>query len=186
MECCLTTYPGRKIPAGTVRYRPAAPTEPSRAPLWWFTPDRPETRSRRPDPTFLHKLERDFPGLIVVNWHPIRQRWQVWTRSPRIKTPYCRGWLLLFFVEDREGGYLPLDERVLFQIWDRSQRKWGDGVKYFNRIVAEMKRDQMLRDKYNDQECDDRSSDYWNHTKIQVSMRGKSSGNKFVKHHAGD
>ena len=26
----------------------------------------------------------------------------------------------------------------------------------------------------------------WDHTKIQVSMRGPSSGSKFVRHHAGD
>ena len=33
---------------------------------------------------------------------------------------------------------------------------------------------------------EDVGSDQWDHTKIQVSMRGSSNGSKFVRHHAGD
>lgn len=172
---------GRKVPGGNLRYRPPVKTELASYPLWWFHPDRPETHSRKPDPIFLRKLEEDFPG-IAINWHPIKQRWQVWARSNAVQTPYCRGWKLLFFLEDANGGYVPLDDRTLVTIWLRSGKKHGDGLKYYDRLVAEELHQRKMKDKAMDQERDDKSSDYWGYT--QIKNIGK--GSKFVNHHAGD
>jgi len=172
---------GRKVPGGHVRYQPIPRTALSSVPAWWFHPGRPETRSRTPDPIFQRKLDQDFPG-IHVNWHPLKQRWQVWTRSNRVQTPYCRGWLLLFTLEDEQGDYVPLDERTLVVIWDRSARRWGNGKQYFNRIESEIAHEKRLRAAAHDDERDYKAGEYWDYTKI----KNIGSGSKFTRHHAGD
>ena len=172
---------GRKVPWGALRPQLLALTPSTSLPLWWWTPDRTETRERLPDRMFQEKLEQGFPG-IVVNWHPLRQRWQVWARSNRVRTPYCRGWLLLFTHEGPNGEYLPLDERIFVIIWDRSAKRWGNGRQYFDRIEAEIQHDKEKRAKDLDDERDYMTSEYWNYTLI----KNIGQGSKFVQHHAGD
>ena len=93
---------------------------------------------------------------------------------------------MLFVVEDSEQRYVPLDDRTLAAVYEQSGFKWGSGKKYWARIEEEAQREHEVRDKDRDNLLDDVGSDQWDHTKIQISMRGPSSGSKFVNHHAGD
>jgi len=172
----------RKIPeAINLRYQPVEKTPLTSVPLWWFTPDRPESRERRPDRVFQAKIDQDFPG-ISITWHPLKKRWQVWARSNRVKTPYCRGWLLLFTLEGPNGEYFPLDERVCVLIWERTARRWKNGREYFDRIESEIQRDRERRAKADGEDRDWKARDYWNYTLIKNIGRGS----KFTQHHAGD
>jgi len=130
----------------------------------------------------LHDLHPD----LEATWHPTRQRWLVWYRRPRIQHPLSPGWLLLLVVETSTNEYVPLDDRTLAAVYEQSGFKWGSGKQYWARIEDEAQRDHDKRDADREQLIDDIGSDQWNHTKIQVSQYGHSSGSKFVTHHAGD
>jgi hypothetical protein len=134
---------------------------------------------------FRTKLKRLHADLDAT-WHPARERWLVWYRRPRIAHQLCPGWLLLFVVEDSQNRYVPLDDRALAAAYEQSGFKWGSGKAYWARIEDESRRDHEARDATREQLVDDVGSAQWDHTKIQISMCGQSSGSKFVNHHAGD
>ena len=119
---------------------------------------------------------------LDVTWHPLKERWLVWYRRPRIEN----GWLLLFIAEDSQHRFVPLDERIMAACYEQSGFKWGSGKAYWSRIEDEAERDKAARDADREQGLEDAGSDHWDHTKIQISMCGQSSGSKFAKHHAGD
>jgi len=119
---------------------------------------------------------------LDITWHPYRERWIVWYRRPRIST----GWMLLFVVEDSKHNFVPLDARIFAACYEQSGFKWGSGKKYWARIEEEAQRDQEKRDAAREDHLDQAGADHWDHTKIQISMRGQSSGSKFANHHAGD
>jgi hypothetical protein len=135
------------------------------------------------------RFRKKLKGVHVdldVTWHPVQHRWLVWYRRPRITNKLCPGWLMLFVVEDSEQRYVPLDDRALAAVYEQSGFKWGSGKKYWARIEEQAQRDHEARDNERENLLDDVGSDQWDHTKIQVSMCGPSSGSKFVRHHAGD
>jgi hypothetical protein len=129
---------------------------------------------------------RDIHPDLDATWHPIRERWLVWYKRPRVRHRLCQGWLLLFVVENSTGDYVPLDTRALAACYEQSGFKWGSGKRYWARVEEESQREEATRNADREQILDDVGSDTWDHTKIQVSMRGHSSGSKFVNHHAGD
>jgi hypothetical protein len=129
---------------------------------------------------------REIHHDLEATWHPVRERWLVWYKRPRIQHHRSKGWLLLFVVEDSSGDYVSLDTRALAACYEQSGFKWGSGKKYWARVEEESQREQMERDADREQLLSDVGSDRWDHTRIQVSMRGHSSGSKFVNHHAGD
>ncbi len=94
--------------------------------------------------------------------------------------------MLLFEAENSEGQYVPLDARILAAVYEQSGRQWGTGKQYWSRVEQEAQRDKDQREAVREQHVEDVGSDHWDHTKIQVSMCGPSSGSKFVNHHAGD
>jgi hypothetical protein len=135
--------------------------------------------------TFRKRLQLIHPDLDAT-WHPLRERWLVWYRRPRISHHVSPGWLLLFIAETSTHEYVPLDERVLAAVYEQSGFKWGSGKKYWARVEEESRREKELADISRNQYVHDVGGDYYDHTKIQVSMCGHSSGSKFVEHHAGD
>jgi hypothetical protein len=137
-------------------------------------------------PRDFRKKLKGIHGDLDATWHPVQHRWLVWYRRPRITHKLCPGWLLLFVVEDSEHRYVPLDDRALAAVYEQSGFKWGSGKKYWARIEEEAQRETQIQEKDHEQLVSDVAGDQWDHTKIQVSMRGPSSGSKFVKHHAGD
>ena len=137
-------------------------------------------------PDRFRKKLKDIHADLDATWHPARERWLVWYRRPRIAHQLCPGWLLLFVVEDSQNRYVPLDDRALAAVYEQSGFKWGSGKQYWARIEDESRRDHEARDRTREQLVDDVGAAQWDHTRIQVSMRGSSSGSKFVNHHAGD
>ena len=110
----------------------------------------------------------------------------VWYRRPRIAHHLCPGWLLLCVVETSTGAYVPLDARTFAAVYEQSGFKWGSGKAYWARVEREAQRERDAADAAREHVLEDVGSDQWDHTKIQVSMRGPSNGSKFVRHHAGD
>jgi hypothetical protein len=157
--------------------KPKAP--PREESLQWWHPNRFGVRFA-PD-RFRRQLHVVHPDLDVT-WHPLKERWLVWYRRPRISM----GWLLLFIAEDSQNRYVPLDERIFAAIYEQSGMKWDSGKDYWARIEQEAQRDKAQEDADREHHLEDVGSDQWDHTKIQVSMCGHSSGSKFVNHHAGD
>jgi hypothetical protein len=133
--------------------------------------------------SFRRDVDAIDPQLRVV-WHPVHERWCVWVKNPRITHWMCAGWQMLFPVRYGDGSYMPLDERTLATIYDRSPRKWGNGKIYFDRIVEEVKRDTDARQRHRGEYVGQIARDHWKHAQIQVGY-GKSNGSKFSKHHAG-
>lgn len=148
----------------------------------FFHPGRVDARFAPAD--FTGKLHELDPHLEVV-WHPLRERWCVWVRNPRITHRLCRGWQLLFPVRYPDGSYCPLDERTLAEIVNRSPRKWGSGLRYFDRIVEEMTRDRRRKKTAHHDVVGQNARDRWDFAQIKVGY-GPSNGSKFQHHHSGN
>lgn len=143
---------------------------------WWWNPSRVGVRGGPDD--FTKRLKEVDPDLAVT-WNPIREQWQIWQKKERIQSPIAQGWLLLFSVAPRS-----LDERVFHRLYSASSRKWGSAKAYFDRIEAELLRERERREKARSDEARDLAGDYYDFTKIKVSMRGQSSGSKFTNCHS--
>lgn len=154
--------------------RPIKKIGPEQSP-WFWTPDKGV--GRKADPLFAKQL-KELGEELAVSWNPIIERWQVWSRSPRINQKICQGWLLLFVVKGEDGSYRPLDERVLARLAAASVLEHGSGKAYFARVKAEMERDQEIADRDHDNERNDIADSWFNHQQIKVGY-GKSSGSKF-------
>lgn len=145
---------------------------------WYWHPNRVGVRS---GPDWFMKQLREFDGedRLSVTWNPVTEKWQIWARKASFRHPICQGWILLFPVEPQE-----LDERVFARLYWASSRAWGDGKRYFERVASEIERDRERADRAASQEARDIAGDYYDHTKIQISMRGQSSGSKFASCHS--
>ncbi len=84
-------------------------------------------------------------------------------------------------VENEDGSFRPLDERVMARLYQASQKRWGSGAKYWEAVEAAQKRDKEAEDRQNLQDSIDQSMEVFDHSQISVSMRGKSNGSKFSK-----
>lgn len=153
---------------------------PEAMPQWWH-PGRVDAQG--PPESFAEQLAAFDPDLRVT-WNPLIERWQVWTRAPRVTYHLCPGWRLLFVHRGPSGEYLPLDERVFARLYHASADKWGSGKRYFARLLEEQERDREKAEASARQDTLDRGIDVWKHGQIQVAMRGKSSGSKFSDYHA--
>lgn len=141
-------------------------------------------------PEFDRKLKLLHPDLACVRPPAgasrlgLRSRcWLVWWKCPRITHPISPGWMLLvaWHNEDDACTPLPLDDRVLANIYMRDARIFGNGKQYFSRIVDEMQRDEAIKQKQQADYRGDRSDDYYEHTKI----KNIGHGSKFALHHDG-
>lgn len=107
--------------------------------------------------------------------------WLVWYRKPSISHYLSPGWMLLFAWQTREGEPLPLDNRVFANLYRISARAFGNGLAYFNSVVATLESEKAARDKADTNYRHDHSDEYFEYTKIKSSGRG----NKFALHHDG-
>ena len=94
--------------------------------------------------------------------------------------------MLLFVAENSANEFVPLDARILAACYEQSGFNWGPGNAYWARVEGEAQREAASREADREQEVADVGADHWDHTRIQISMCGPSSGSKFVNHHAGD
>lgn len=115
-----------------------------------------------------------------------KRAWLVWYRKPAIKHPLCPGWALMFDWRDAKEQPLPLDNRVLANIWMRSVsargadgRELGGSIKYFEKIVADMARQRKGRELKHRNDRRDHQHAMQDFYRIKNIGRG----NKFALHH---
>ena len=151
-------------------------------PFYW----NPNRIGARPAPGwFQTKLrEVDPDGLVDVRWNPIRERWAAFYRKPGLSHPICQGWTLLMKVEEPDGSYMPLDERLLAALYQASGRRWGNGKEYFLAIEREVERERELRERRQRAEAIDLAMPVFDHSQISVAMTGPSNGSKFADYQA--
>ena len=149
--------------------------------LWYWNPNRFGVRfAPRSFMDQLHALGEE----LSATWHPLRERWIIWSKAPRINHKVCHGWKLLFVNQEPDGSYLPLDERTLARLYLASTLAHGSAKAYFDRIKLEMDRDKERRERQNQQDLIDMAMPSWEHSQIQVAMSGKSNGSKFSTYHS--
>ena len=105
----------------------------------------------------------------------------IWYRKPLITHYLSPGWLLLRHWRDAAGEPMPLDGRVFSYLYSVSAQQFGNGVRYFDHCVAEMKRDKATRSKTFDDGSKDRREDY----RQFMQVKNIGAGNKFALHHDG-
>jgi hypothetical protein len=150
---------------------------------WYWNPNR--VGALEAPAWFKDKLrEVDPDGVIDVRWNPVKERWAVFYRNPRMNHPICQGWTLLFPVAYDDGSYMPLDERTLARLYSASAAKWGNGKEYFNAVQREIEREAERRKASRLQDAIDRAMPSFEHSQIKVAMYGPSSGSKFSTYHA--
>jgi hypothetical protein len=172
---------GRQIPIDPIPYR-RGESKPEQS--WHhFTPASFGIKFAPED--FRAKIKEIDPRFEVI-WHPVNQRWVVWAHMPNeIKHPRMKGWKLILVVQyGDDESYMPLDARTLARSWDRCGRKYHSMAAYWANIEAEQDKEYADRVNHRRQDVRDMASEQWDHTRIQVSMRGKSTGSKFSKHHS--
>jgi hypothetical protein len=148
---------------------------------WFWHPNRPGIKTA---PEWFKDKLVAVGEELAVTWNPINERWQVFTRSPRLSHPVCQGWKLLFIHNGPSGEYLPLDERVFARLYAASVHEHGSAKAYFERIVNEMERDRIKQDASSLQDSIDIAMESFDHSRIKVSGFGPSSGSKFSRYHA--
>lgn len=129
---------------------------------------------------FRTKLHAVLPTLEVV-WSPYHERWLVWEQSPNVTHRFCAGWSLKFLWQGAEGEYLPLDERLLADLYARDFRRYGGAVRYFDRLVSEMEDDLAKQKTETTARIADIREDYLQYRRIKNIGRGS----KFALHHDG-
>lgn len=154
---------------------------PPEANLWWWHPNRVGVKSA---PEWFKEALSKMDDNLAVTWNAYRERWQVWLRCPRLQSPVCQGWKLLFVNEDGAHRYMPLDERLFARLYQASADKWGNGKDYFRAIEREIERDAEKREASWKQETLDIAMESFDHSQIKVAMHGKSSGSKFSEYHS--
>lgn len=149
---------------------------PPEATTWWWHPDRAGVRNG--PAWFMEKLHKVDENLGCT-WNAYTERWQIWLRRPQIQHKACWGWMLLFPVVGESGDYAPLDERVFHRLYSASARAFGSAKEYFNSVEREMSRAKEGRDRRYHNDLMAEADDWFRHSQIQVSMAGKSRGDKF-------
>lgn len=149
---------------------------------WWWSPS---NVSAVFGPDDFRKRLKDIGHELEVTWSPIAERWLIFCRAPRVNHKICQGWRLLFINQEADGSFLPLDERVFARIYAASTYSHGSAVKYFDRVVEEMRRDKEAREAKDSADQIDMAMPWFDHAQIQVSGFGKSSGSKFSTYHSG-
>lgn len=147
---------------------------------WFWNPNRIGVQG--PPAAFATQLKAVGEELAVT-YNPIRSRWQVWSKAPRMQNPICSGWRLLFIHNDAEGNFMPLDERVFARLYAASTMAHGSAKAYFDRMQSEMARDKEKREAARLAETIDLAMPSFEHSQIKVGY-GPSNGSKFAKYHS--
>src|SRR5688572_29297412 len=130
---------------------------------------------------FAAQLTALHPGLACTR-HQAAERgaWILWSRNPEQTHPLCPGWTLLFVWADPETkDPLPLDARVLYNLYRRDPRRYRDARQYFDQAETELKEAADRRQHDFDNESESRRKEFRQFTKIKSIGRGS----KFALHH---
>lgn len=141
---------------------------------WYWNPYRPGVLFA--PPSFTKRFKEEMGEELEITWNPIQERWQLWSRSPRMQNPICSGWRLIFIHNGPKGEYLPLDERVYARLYSCSAQVHGSARAYFDRICNEMERDREKRDRQSTQDAIDMAMPQFEYSKI----KNIGNGSKFA------
>jgi hypothetical protein len=166
----------RKLPGFNVPVAKPEKVGPEANP-WFWHPDRPQ--SKVADERFVDDLAKVDPKL-AVSWNPVRGNWQVFTKAPNFSHPICTGWKLLFIHHDGDGGYLPLDNRIMARLYSADLSRWPSAKAYFDQVDSEVRRQKAKQEERLKQEAIDQAMPFWEHS--QIKNIGK--GSKFSTYHA--
>lgn len=144
---------------------------------WFWNPNRIGIKFG--DKHFTKRL-KDLGEELDVTWNPITERWQVWSRYPKMQHPLCQGWRLLFVHQGPEREYLPLDERLIARLVYASVLTHGSAKEYFNRVQSEYERDKENARKDNLNETLDIATPHWEYSQI----KNIGNGSKFSTYFA--
>lgn len=172
--------PARKLPGFVVAPQRSVKVLPRENITWFWNPGRIGVKRA---PEWFDKKLKELGDELEITWSPVHERWLVWMRKPSFNHPVCQGWLLLFIVQEPDGSYRPLDERIMARLYESSARKWGSGKAYFDNVTRVMEREEETRRRDSLQDTIDRSMDVFDHSQIRVGY-GPSNGSKFSKYHA--
>lgn len=153
---------------------------PDRSQSWsFFHPNRPDVRY---GPAWFRSQLHAIDPNLDVTWHPIHERWLVWARNPQVTHQTSPGWMLLFPVQSTTGRYLPLDERTIAKVYDRSPKKWGNAKAYFDRIEQEILRDRRKAEEARKTDVAAAAGEFWDY----AAIKNIGTGSKFCHHHSGN
>ena len=171
----ITGGTGRRTPVSQTISKPKA-LGPEHNPWFWNPYNVSAVRAPK---AFMEKIRSVDPeGTLDVIWNPIRERWGVFMKSRAINHPICRGWKLLFLVE-LNGEYIPLDERVLAVLYERSGRRYGNLWEYWIKVEQALDRDRERVEATNRQATMDAAGDYYDFMKV----KNYGSGSKYSQYH---
>jgi hypothetical protein len=142
---------------------------------WYWNPNRIGVQFA--DKAFTKKL-KELGSELEVTFNPITEKWQVWSRFPKLNHPICQGWRLLFVHKDAEGHYLPLDERLIARLVYASVLTHGSAREYFNRVQGEYERDRARQKAQTLADTLDIATPHYDFSQIKVGY-GPSNGSKF-------
>lgn len=142
----------------------------------------PDRLTVEPCPERFARQVRDIHVDLRVVRSPVHHSWLVWYRKSTVTHPLCPGWLLLLdWRSDKDNRPLPLDNRLLANIYLRDARRFGNGKKYFLAVATEIERSKAKSQAAWDDERHARSRDYHQYRKI----KNIGAGSKFPFHHDG-
>jgi hypothetical protein len=143
---------------------------------WFWNPSRPGVKL---GPEWFRTKLRELGDDLEVTWSDYHERWLVFMRKESVTHPIGMGWSLLMKVENDDGSYRPLDERVMARLYLASQKRWGSGLKYWEAVEAAEKRDKAEQAATDFDNTMQQAMESFHHSQISVAMRGKSNGSKF-------
>lgn len=135
---------------------------------WYWNPNHPAIRF---GPDDFRKQIKEIDSAYEITWNPIKERWLVFARAPKINHPICTGWKLVFVVE-LDGEYVPLDNRTLDKARDRTVRTWGSWGKYFDHIEDNINAETQRFERAHSDEVRYGAGEYFDYTKIKNIGRG--------------
>ena len=114
---------------------------------------------------------------LALAFNPKEKLYGVWIEAPQIQTEWCKGWKLLFSVKPEF-----LDDRILWKLYESDTTRFGGAKKAFDAFERAAAANQVKTEMGFRQDARDWASDYFDHTRPQVSGYGQSFGAKFAKH----
>jgi hypothetical protein len=182
--------PGRVGPGGH-RYRvpivlkPDAPLPPEALHHFWY-PGRFGVE-QAPD-WFVDRLLEISDQVMMVRppanaplWDNKPRPWLMWMKKATVTYWLCPGWSLLFIWADDLGDPQRLDNRVFANLYLRSKKKFGNGLKYYEHCQKTQANAKAARVADFDAENKDRAESMRQFHQIKNIGRG----NKFALHHDG-
>jgi hypothetical protein len=133
---------------------------------------------------FAERLAAISPDVAVVrppDRAPVPSAWLVWYRRPRVTHRLCPGWLLLFPWTAPDGTPLPLDNRVLANLYLRSSRAFGSAVGYWDHCARQMQAERESTERDYTRNRQDQQREFAKSHRIT----NLGAGNKFALHHDG-